>query len=403
MSKAAERHLYAQLELEPFAPMDEVKSAYRRLARQYHPDLNRDNPSAEERFKAINEAYDTLGDGERKAAYDVSLKALLKVAERKSATGPAKATPHPPSDAPRASEPRKEAAKQAPSPASEQTTAESKTDPTSTAAEPGASSGNAGPLNDLFSSLFRGRQTASSKSNAQNAYRRAAEKTEGASDTKSTAAGTSGPRRRGQDVSVDASITPLEAQSGVIKTVNVQHHEACRRCSGTGRLNGSLCGGCNGDKAVSRLKKIDVRIPPGVKHGSKVRVAREGGRGVNGGDPGDLFLNIQIAVDPSLRIEGLDVHLELPIAVTEAVLGAELEVPTVHGALRMTIPAGTSSGKVFRLREQGVQNGQNRGDQYVTVVVVVPKNLTERERELYRELARLRPERPASSDVSQVS
>jgi molecular chaperone DnaJ len=132
-----------------------------------------------------------------------------------------------------------------------------------------------------------------------------------------------------------------------------------------------------------------------VKNGSRVRVAKEGGRGAGGAESGDLFLQIEISYDPSLRIEGLDVYGEVALSITDAVLGGELDVPTLGGPVKMTIPPGTQTGKVFRLKDRGVQSGMAKGDHFVTVVVVTPENLTARERELYQELARLRPEKPS--------
>jgi DnaJ-class molecular chaperone len=146
---------------------------------------------------------------------------------------------------------------------------------------------------------------------------------------------------------------------------------------------------CHGEKTVSRLKKIDVRIPPGVKNGSKVRVAKEGGRGIGSGDPGDLFLNIQIESGPDLRVEGLNVYGEQGISILEAVLGGDIEVDTLHGKMTVTVPPLTSSGKTFRLRLQGVKSGVTQGDHFVTVMIQAPTKLSTEEKKLYQELLKL--------------
>jgi DnaJ-class molecular chaperone len=242
------------------------------------------------------------------------------------------------------------------------------------------------PINELFETfLKKGFKT--ENQNAEDGIFRTAQQKDSTKDGKEKP-------RRGEDVIVQTAISPVEAEQGVVKTVNVQHNELCRRCSGTGKVNGTPCTGCNGEKILVRLKKIDVRIPAGVKQGSRVRVDREGGRGQGGAENGDLFLQIEIAYDPSLRIEGLDVYGEMPISVTDAVLGGEIEVPTLMGPVKMSVPPSTASGKTFRLKERGAQNGQNIGDHYVTVKIVPPVNLSAREKELYEELARLRPEKP---------
>ncbi len=198
--------------------------------------------------------------------------------------------------------------------------------------------------------------------------------------------------RRGEDVTVETQVLPQEAEHGVVKTVNVQHNEICKRCSGTGKLNGAICQQCVGEKILIKLKKIDVRIPGGVKNGSKVRVAGEGGRGSGGGESGDLFLVIKISVDPSLRVEGQHVYSELMLQVHTLVLGAKINVPTINGPVSMTIPACTPVGKTFRLKEMGVQTTAGKGDHFVTVQVQLPQSFSAKEQELYRELQKLHPD-----------
>lgn len=368
------KNYYQILGLEPFADAEAIRAAFRKLARQHHPDLNAGNTQAEERFKEINEAYEVLSSPDKRAMHDASLQAMQggkaagKAAYKKQAADQSKgkATP-PPSSAEKKAKPEPPP----PNPKPEEAQKQAKGGTTS--------------INDLFESFLK-------KGFPESGNKQGAE--EGVFRTGKESGKTQEKPKRGEDVVVKTAITVQEAAEGVVKTVNVQHNEICRRCSGTGKVNGTVCTACNGEKILVRLKKIDVRIPAGVKNGSKVRVAKEGGRGQGNAESGDLFLQIEISYDPDLRIEGIDVYGEAAISVTEAALGSEIEVSTLNGPVKMIIPPGTQTGKVFRLKERGVQSGLTRGDHFVTVVVVVPENLSLREQELYQELARLRPERP---------
>jgi molecular chaperone DnaJ len=390
------KNYYRVLDVQDFADPEAIKAAYRQLARKFHPDLNGGNAEAEERFKEINEAYDILGNPDKRLPYDNTLRLVLN----KPNASPPKGVP-----------PQyKEAAKHKSKPQGKASSS-TKEGPSSTSS-----------INDLFESFKRGFQPndkpssssggtstgqqqarqekspppppppkASPNSQGQNPHQQARQnpppKPKPAPQDHRTA--NNEKPKRGEDVTVEALITPTEAESGVVKTVNVQHSELCKKCAGTGRLNGLLCSTCQGEKVLVRLKKLDVRIPGGVKQGSKVRIAREGGRGVNGGEPGDLFLQIKISLDSALKIEGLNVYCDVIISVTDAVLGVDLDVPTLSGKVKMAIPPLTSSGKVFRLKEQGVKNGNSRGDQFVTVQIQAPSKVSPREKELYLELSRL--------------
>lgn len=352
------KNYYKILDIEAFSDTESVKSAFRKLARQYHPDLNPGDLTVEEKFKAINEAYEILGTPEKKAFYDESLRVVLKNPQQQQ-PGAGQAA-------------YKEVNKNQQAKPQQQAPPPKKPEP-----PPKASST---PINELFETFIKKgfHNTNTEKNDSQSAGFGAKNKTKAAEKSV-----------RGQDVTVETLISPMEAQEGVVKTVNVQHNELCRRCSGTGKVSGKVCTACHGEKIMTRLKKIDVRIPAGVKTGSKVRVAAEGGRGEAGGEHGDLFLQIQIQVDASLRIEGLDVYGDLEVTVVDAVLGADIQVPTLNGKVKMTIPPLTSSGKVFRLKEQGVSNGATKGDHFVTVRLVAPEQLSQREKELYQELAKL--------------
>ncbi len=367
---------YKMLEIEPFSTLESVKSAYRQLARQYHPDLNGGNKQAEERFKQINEAYDTLNDVDKKQTYDQSLRIMMQ-------GRPVGKKPEPPP-----SKPKRKQAPQTEKRGVDQNPPKAKGKP--------VSESTSTPVNELFESFlkrgFASQKNVSAKKVSETFSERKTVKESTRrkhSSSSSSSTETTGKRRKGEDVTVESAITPFEAEHGVVKTVNVQHNELCKRCSGTGRVNGLVCTVCHGDKIQVRLKKLDVRIPAGVKNGSKVRVSGEGGRGIAGGEEGDLFLLIKVDVHSALRIEGLDVYCDFSLTITDAVLGAEVDVPTLDGTVKMRVPPQTSSGKVFRLKDQGARSGQNRGDQYVTVYLVSPSSLTPREKKLYEELARI--------------
>jgi molecular chaperone DnaJ len=370
------RSYYQLLELESSADSAKIKAAYRRLARKYHPDINPGNPQSEAMFKRIGEAYAVLSDPQKRAVYDQS-----QGLNRSGRPG-----------ANRKTETQTSAGSRTHSQGNEKTS-RTKPPPRSKTTSTGAQ-GRAASAGDVQGAKFREMFDALFKKAEKPSEAPPPSRQTYTPPPSSAEKGPASKPKRGEDVTVEAFISREEAESGVVKTVNVQHTELCKRCSGTGKVNGVLCTVCHGDKQLVTLRKIDVRVPAGVKGGSKVRVAKEGGRGLFGGDPGDLFLVIRIEEEQSLKIEGLTVSCEVPISITEAVLGAEIEVPTIHGKVKMVIPPQTSSGRVFRLKGQGVTLNGNSGDQYVTVQIVAPKNLSSRERELYQELSRIQKDSP---------
>jgi molecular chaperone DnaJ len=419
------KNCYRVLGLADFAEADVVKATFRQLARQHHPDLNPGDPGAEDRFKEINAAYEMLNNPTKRDWHDRCLRATQARPSGKNAKKPP----------PNAEGPIK-TANAGPKPAAKKPATD--THKTNEAQDKGsANSHHANTFGDLFEGFLKkgfpgdkeptresprdGHQRDQTHGNTESgssfkeARAQQARENEQPADTGANESDTqdegfftrmgtkpsSGhstdskrePVRRGEDVTIKTVISPQEALEGLIKSVQVQHQETCRRCSGTGRVNGASCTACHGEKSQTRLRKMDVRIPAGVKTGSKVRVAREGGRGSGGGENGDLFLQIEIAYDPSLRIEKLDVHGDVSISVTEAVLGAEIDIPTLHGIVKMTIPPGTQPGRVLRLKERGVHSGTGNGDHFVTITLTVPNNLSSREKELYQELNHLRPRR----------
>jgi molecular chaperone DnaJ len=171
---------------------------------------------------------------------------------------------------------------------------------------------------------------------------------------------------------------------------------ACSRCGGTGRLH-TMCKNCGGEGRVPRVESLDVRIPPGAQTGSRVRVAGRGNAGLHGGPPGDLYIVMKVEPHPFFERRGDDLYTMVPITVTEASLGAKVEVPTIDGRSQVRIPPATNSGTKLRLREKGapsIRQPGKRGDQIVEVQIVVPKPEDERVRNLLKELSKLDPEDP---------
>jgi molecular chaperone DnaJ len=172
--------------------------------------------------------------------------------------------------------------------------------------------------------------------------------------------------------------------------------QACTRCEGTGVIAGEPCPRCNGRGVMPTTERINVKIPPGVDIGSKIRVAGKGEAGRHGGPPGDLYILTKVRAHPLYERKGDNLYIDVPIAVTEAALGASIEVHTLNGPVMMKIPPGTQSGQSFRLSGKGMPHlkGEGRGDQFVRVKIVLPRNLDERSKQLLRDFERLNPYNP---------
>jgi molecular chaperone DnaJ len=352
------------------ASLKDIRQAYRKLARKYHPDLNPGDKSAEEKFKQIQEAYETLSDAKKRQMYD-----QFGFYAEGHPGGP------PPGAGPRPEEVHFDFG----------------------GFDFGAGGGS---FRDLFSQVFRGARAAEAA-----------------------------PRReRGVDLEYQIEIGFWEAIRGTVKKLSVAHlvncgvcggtgtaasgkqvcpeckgagsiHQTsgglrfritCPRCGGSGQLR-TICRACGGEGRVQQVETIDVRIPAGVQTGSRVRVAGHGDAGTLGGPPGDLYIVTAVAPHPYFDRQGDDIYTTVPITVTEASLGAKIEVPTIDGRALLRIPPGTNSGQRFRLREKGAPSARHsgkRGDQYVEVRVVVPSPVDERVRNLLKELERVAPEDP---------
>jgi molecular chaperone DnaJ len=348
---------YIVLGIERGATLADVKRAYRRLARRYHPDINPGDRLAAAQFRRIAEAYETLSDPERRQQYD---------------TGGA---------VPRAS------------------------------SEPAfgfegfdfsvSVGGAAAPtFGDLFADVLRQR-----------------------------AAGRPDTAQRGVDLHHTIELSFEDALRGGQRTVTVVRQERCRTCRGAGHLNAtetrcahchgagvlksarghmvfskpcrhcggtgtlahSLCPSCGGEQVETRAEPLSIAIPPGLADGARVRVPGKGHAGRNGGDAGDLFIDVRVSPHPLFRRDGDDVHITVPLAIHEAALGAKIDVPAPDGPARLRVPPGTQSGQRFRVRERGIASarGSQRGDLVVEVRLVLPRVLDERSKELLREFGRL--------------
>jgi molecular chaperone DnaJ len=324
-----------------------IKQAYRRLARKYHPDLNKSKGSAE-RFKEINEANEVLSDPDKRRKYDT----LGPDWQRYAQAGAG--------------------ASQGPFPGGFRV--EYSGDP-----------GTAGGFSEFFRTIFGDFGTTGPGSAGGGGF--------GADLFEQFGSGRRS--RRGQDVQAQLQITLEEAFQGTRKTFSMDLDEPCRTCGGAGNTGGKPCPSCGGGGWQRARRDVDVKIPAGVKTGSRVRVAGEGGDGAGGGR-GDLYLMVAVADHPYFERHGDDLRIDLPVTAPEAALGAAIDVPTMKGKVSMKVPAGTSSGRTFRLRGYGMPRlkAGGSGDQLVRIKIVLPSSLTDEEHALYEKLKALRRDDP---------
>ena len=321
------------------ASADEIKRAYRRLAKKWHPDRNPNNAQAEEHFKEVSEAYDVLRDPAKRDKYD-KYGDQWKQAEAYEAAG------IDPSAGVRWH-----------------------TDPNGgyrvhvRRGGFGDASGFGGSerLEDIFGDAFGG-FTRSQRQRTQ---------------------------RRGENVAGDLFLTLGEALHGCKKSIQLQVPEPCSSCGSAGHLAGQLCRHCDGTGQVLKRRRLDVKVPVGVRPGSKIRLGGQGAAGIAGGPSGDLLVTIQLHPHPVFRVIGDDVELDLPVAPWELALGATIEVPTLTGKVSVKIPAQSPNGRVIRLRGLGwpKPGGANKGNMLVRLVAAVPAAETPRQQEAYRRLS----------------
>ena len=347
MSNYFYKNLYEILEIEPTDDSTKIKSAYRKLARKYHPDLNGGNSLYEEKFKEISQACEVLMDKDKKSLYD-AFKGYKMNAKTVS--------------------PDAQKAKRAYSQASK--TATHKT--SDNLNEKNNTKGFSDVLNDVIEGLFKEKKYSQNKeSYSSSQYKNQAKR----------------KLINGTDINSEVEITYQEALLGTNRTVNILHTDICPNCEGRAFLNGSKCPMCNGLGETSIHKKINVKIPQGVRNSAKIRLAGEGNRGRNGGKNGDVYLIVKVKEDDKFIYDGLNAEFSVTIYPHEAVFGSEIKVQTPQGSVVMKIPANTTQGQKFRLSSHGLRGADGKiGDAIVTACIDLPKELTDEELALYKKL-----------------
>ncbi|MDD5093021.1 MAG: J domain-containing protein [Dehalococcoidia bacterium] len=310
----------------------DIKKTYRKLARQYHPDVNPGNKSAEAKFKEINEAYEVLGDAEKRKKYDQLGANWQQYEQWERAGGGAQGQPFDwsqygfrPGGA-------------------GQTRQQYRTMTQEEMQDLFGSAGGGGGFSDFFSTFFGGAPGGEPRRQHRPAP------------------------RKGGDIEQPVEITLEEAFRGTSRAFQMSNPD------GT-------------------TKTIEAKIPSGTRSGSRIKLKGQGGPGVSGGPAGDIYLSIQIQPHPTFELKGDDLYTKIPVSLTTAVLGGEVDVNTMAGALKLKIPAETQNGKTFRLKSKGMpsmKHPDQKGDLYAEVRVVLPQGLSEKERDIFRELAKIR-------------
>src|SRR5215470_8465641 len=375
MATTTKTDYYELLGVPRKASAKDIRTAFRKLARKYRPDLNPGDKSAEEKFKQLQEAYDVLSDAKKRQMYDQYGFYSENVPSGDYGPGPGGGGSN------------------------------VNFDFSGFDFGGGQATGGGASFRDLFSQFFGGR-------GGRSAGEEAAE--EGGSLEYQLEIdfwdAVRGGVKKLQITRLDAcetchgtgavgtpQVCPACNGSGTIQqnAGKMRFNVPCTRCGGTGKLR-TACKTCGGEGRVRRTETIDVRIPAGVASGGRVRVPGKGNAGTMGAPGGDLYLVIEVKPHPFFERRGNDIYTKVPVTVAEATLGAKIEVPTVDGRSLVRIPPGTNSGKTLRLREKGVPSARNgaRGDQYVEIQVVVPQPTDERVRNLMKELEKVAPGDP---------
>jgi molecular chaperone DnaJ len=394
---APKREYYETLGVERKASVEEIRKAYRKLARKHHPDLNPGDKSSEDRFKSVQEAYDVLSDPKKRQVYDQFGFYSDNAFAGAGPGGPRGQGPQPGPDF----------------------NGFDFSDYFSGAAGAGAGAGRkagtetGGGFRDIFSQFF-GHGGAPHEAEVE---------------------------EKGGDLEYVMDIDFWQAIKGMQTRLAITRYEVCDTCHGSGstgagevvcpeckgsghvtqmagamrfNINCPRCGGsgklrnacptCGGDGRVPRQETVEIRIPPGARNGSRLRVPCKGNAGARGAEPGDLYITTKVAEHAFFHRDGDNIEIKVPVAVWEAALGSKIEVPTIDGRALLKIPQGAQDGQRLRLREKGVLNSRTnlRGDQIVEVAIQAPDAHDERTRELLRELSTLHPEDPRAAMWAQV-
>ena len=333
------KDFYDLLEVPRTASEKEIRTAYRKLARKHHPDVNPNDRASEARFKEINAANEVLSDPEKRKKYDKygdRWEMADQIEENQRRGSPAGWARH--------------------------------GGPNTT-----FSSSDGGDFGSIFENIFRRER--------------------------------SGPRghaapRRGQDVETPVEASLEEAYRGTTRVLNLQSPEPCKTCGGTGEVAGAICHTCEGMAQVTRTRRIEVKVPQGVKTGSRVRVAGEGQPGVNGGPTGDLYLVVTVQPHNRFERKGDDLTIDAPVPYYAAVLGGEVEVSTMTGRVALRIPELTQNGRQIRLKGKGMPvlgKPGEAGDLFVRVHIQLPEHLSPEERQHFESLRTLRESQTVSN------
>jgi molecular chaperone DnaJ len=397
MPAATNKDYYETLGVERNADTDEIRKAYRKLARKYHPDLNPGDKAAEERFKKVQAAYDVLSDENKKKVYDQ----YGFYSDTPPPNPGAGATPPggPNFDGfdfaeylrqqQRAGRPGNGAAGAMPEDA-----------------------GGSGTFRDIFSEMFGGGKRGKSQQPERGADLEYGLNIDFWQSIKGTQVRLSISRQETCEVchgsgaaGNSVAVCPECDGTGTVTQMAgaMKFNLTCNRCGGTGRLK-NACAACRGEGRLSHPDSVEVRIPQGVPSGSRLRVPAKGNAGVFGGPPGDLYITIRVEEHSFFKREGDNIEIKLPLTVSEAGLGAKIEVPTIDGRALLKIPQGTQNGQKFRLREKGIFNARKntRGDEIVEVFLQAPDVHDERTRDLLRQLAQVQTEDVRTEIWSQV-
>lgn len=318
---------YDVLGLGKTASDKEIKAAFRKLARKYHPDVNPGNKSAEEKFKEINQAYEVLSDPEKRRKYD-QYGEHWEHADRFAGANASGGRQTPPGYD-----------------------------------FSGFNFGNEG-FSDIFDQILHRRQ------------------------------GGRGRRATGHDLEQPVEVTLEEAMGGTSRLLNLQSQESCPTCGGTGQLQKAVCPTCQGVGSLPHTKQLEVRLPAGMRTGSRIRMAGQGGTGPGGGPPGDLYLVVTVHPHPQFERQDDDLLTAVPVPLPTAVLGGTVTVSTLKGRLELKIPPETQNGRVFKLAGQGLPHlgKSGRGDLMAKVSVILPIKLSSEERALFEKLREMRPD-----------